>query len=252
MNLKTFIDFNLLPFDRICEKIRLGQHFSLARYGDGEFNAIFGRDGANCDHHPYFPEMGRELARILSSQPPYYLGLHQSAKIQEETLNWLSFNGYIEEVEESDGGVSLMPVRRFVPNSVFHDALVGKDKNEHRAIPRPGMINGLWNALNERAATTIIAPGYVKDQSVISCGNFIEIPGKDTYLNMTQIWIDICKHDLRGCVVLICASMCAPILVDKLYWAYGDAATFVDFGSVFDPFTPGSPFTRSFHKRIEV
>ena len=105
-SLKDLIDFELLSFDTIIDDIESGQHFSLARYGDGEFNAILEKPGANCDGHAYYPSMGLELGLTLNSRPPYYLGLHQSAKIQHETISWLRHNDLIDIT--------------FVSNAVFH------------------------------------------------------------------------------------------------------------------------------------
>lgn len=251
MNIKQLIDFNTLSFSRICDKIRNGEHFSLARYGDGEFNAILGVSGENCDAHPYYPEMGKQLGGILRSKPPYYLGLHQNGKIAEDTVNWLHRNGYIEEIPESDGGVSEMPATMFVSNAVFHDALVGKDNNGVRTISKPGAIYELWEALR-RKKVWIIGPAYLEDQVAIEANN-VTIPGKNTFEHIENILEVLTRfHDFTGAVVLVCASMCAPIIVDHLHRQYGNKGTFIDLGSTFDPFTPGAPFSRSFHQKIQA
>jgi hypothetical protein len=252
MNIKQLIDFNTLSFARICEKIRNGEHFSLARYGDGEFNAILGTDGGeNCDGHPYYPAMGRALGDILRSKPPYYIGLHQDRKIELETVNWLYQAGLIEEIEETDGSVSTAPLLQFVPNAVFHDAQVGKDNDGVRTIPKPGAINELWKALQGKKVW-IIGPGYLEDQVAIEANN-VTIPGKNTFEHIENILEVLTRfHDLTGAVVLVCASMCAPIIVDHLHRQYGNKGTFIDFGSTFDPFTPGAPFSRSFHQKIKA
>ncbi|MEF8811131.1 MAG: hypothetical protein V5A47_09435, partial [Bacteroidales bacterium] len=48
--------------------------FAFARYGDGEWNAIFGKDGTNCDGHEYYEDMGKRLADIVRSNPSYLMG----------------------------------------------------------------------------------------------------------------------------------------------------------------------------------
>lgn len=218
MKLKQLIDFERLSFDVICEKIRSGEHFSLARYGDGEFNAILGVDGANCDGHSYYPEMGKELADTLRSSPQYCIGLHQNAKIQKATLDWL--------VSESFSA-------NFVSNAVFHCAT------------RDGLFNQFWDALKGKRVV-IVAPKYIRGQTAVYASKFIEIPGIETYSRMKEITTELESFDFTDSVCLICASMTAPLVVDYLYETYRDTATFIDFGSSFDPVVGVK--SRSFHK----
>lgn len=250
MNIKQLIDFQALSFDRICARIAANDYFSLARYGDGEFMAILGEVGQNCDGHEYYPEMGRALGDILKSRPPYYIGLHQSNRIDRKTMTWLYQAELIQEIEMPDG-VEYDPLLRFVPNAVFHDAQVGKDNDGKRTVPKPGAINQLWKAF-EGKKVWVIGPGYLEEQKQVEA-NHITIPGKNTFehINNTLTILDR-FHDFTDSVVLVCASMCAPIIVDHLYRKYGDKATFIDFGSVFDAYLNNSPFTRSFHQKIEA
>lgn len=224
MKLIDTIDFDVLSFNRICEKIRNGEHFSLARYGDGEFNAILGVQGANCDGHEYFPEMGQELADTLRSNPDYYIGMHQNARIEQKTLDWLNENGLKD--------------RKFVSNAVLHCAL------------RDGLFDQFWNATLGRKVL-IIGPQYIEQQKKIN-GHFLSIPAKNTYEYLPAIKMRLDSMLpvglLPGSIVLICASMTAPLIVDHLYKQYGNTATFIDFGSCFDPYCGIK--SRSFHKNV--
>lgn len=250
MRIKDLIEFKILSFDTICEKIRNGEHFSLARYGDGEFSAILGIQGANCDGHEYYPEMGRALGDILKSFPPYFIGLHQDNKIDRETITWLYRAGLAKEVEMPDG-VEYDPVIRFVPNSVFHDAQVGKYNDGVRTIQKPSAIDQFWKAC-EGKNMWIVGPGYLEEQTKVHA-NHVVIPGNGTFQHIDNILTILDRfHDFTGSVVLVCASMCAPIIVDHLWRKYRDSATFIDFGSVFDAYVESSPFSRSFHKKITV
>lgn len=226
MTLKQIIDFDTLSFDRICEKIRNGEHFSLARYGDGEFNAILGKQGANCDGHEYFPEMGEDLADTLQSNPEYYIGLHQSKVIQDETLDWL------EDADLLD--------REFVSNAVFHCAV------------RDGLMQKFWDAVNDCFDVVIIGPDYLSSQTAVSGAFHIKISGENTYSYLPQIKSKLMsirkKWGFENSIVLISASMTAPLIVDHLYQQYGNTATFIDFGSTFDPYCGIK--SRSFHKAI--
>jgi hypothetical protein len=193
MTLKHLINRDLLTFDAICEKIRKGEHFSLARYGDGEFKAILGEQGANCDGHEYFPEMGRELADTLRSNPDYYIGLHSTGRngLDVKTLDWL---------QEND-----LTGREYIPNEVFHIPL------------RDGLMGQFWEALESKQVVTI-GPEYIRTQKVISRWRTFHLPiqAKNTYLDRWKIYEDLKDFDLTNSVVLICASMTAPLIVDYL------------------------------------
>lgn len=232
MKLQDLINFEVLSFSEICRRIATNQNFSIARYGDGEFNAILGKQGGNCDGHQYYPEMGRELVQILSSSPSYYVGLHEKGKLERATLDFIEKH-IISSV--------------FIPNAVFHDATIGKTKGQ--AEKRQGLFDLFWQSCELRTVS-LIAPMYVFKQECVRLDKFnnLAIPGKKTYEYLDDIKLELNKLDFTGNVVLICASMCAPILVDYLYNQYGERATFIDFGSSFDPYLGNAPFKRSFHK----
>ncbi len=79
-----------LTFQKTLYNLTHNIHFSYARYGDGEWNAILGKadskgnPGKNCDNHKYFPDMGKRLKRIIDNKPKYYIGL-QSLAIKQNT-----------------------------------------------------------------------------------------------------------------------------------------------------------------------
>jgi hypothetical protein len=162
--------------------------------------------------------MGQELADTLLSRPQYHIALHQNAKIQKATLDWLGQNGLI------DG--------EFVSNAVFHCAT------------RDGLFGQFWDALKGKRVV-IVAPKYVRSQIVVNASKFIEIPGLETYSHLSKIKSDLAQFDFTDSVCLICASMTAPLIVDYLHGAYGTQSTFIDFGSSFDPFVGVK--SRSFH-----
>lgn len=223
-HIKEYIDFDMLSFEVICDKIRKGEHFSFARYGDGEFAAIMGTEGANCDGHPYYPQMGKELWKAFQNAP-YYLAVHQGRMNWRETYAWLKEHG---------------ETRKFASNAVFH-------------IPtRDGTFQPFWNAL-EGKKVCIVSPKYVRKQNVIPSFSHIPVSEKNTYMELHWIKDRLRtfteNRDISGYVFLICASMTAPLIVDHLYKQYGDTATFIDFGSSFDPVVGRK--SRSYHKVIQ-
>lgn len=219
MKLKQLIDFDVLSFDVICEKIRSGINFSLARYGDGEFNAMLGVEGSNCDGHEYNRDMGVKLCKTLRKKPEYFCAIHQKGKLQEKTIKWLGNNEMLDY--------------KFISNAVFHCAT------------RDGLFDQFWDALKHRKVV-IVAPGYVKRQTAVYASKFVEIPGSNTYEHIAEIKSSLKDIDTTNTVFLICASMAAPLLVDWLYEKWGESGTFIDFGSSFDPVVGVK--SRSFHK----
>jgi hypothetical protein len=214
------INFEVLSFANICWKIRAGVHFSLARYGDGEFNAMLYKEGENCDGHPYTWQLASDLRHTLRTNPEYYLGLHQSKVIQAESLELL------RELDMDD--------RVFVSNAVFHCA------------QRDGIMQPLWQAL-EGKKVAIIAPAYIEQQKQVECAQYISIPGNNTASFIDGICKKLMCYDLIGHITLISASMAAPLIVDFLYRRYRNNGSYIDFGSCFDPYV--GLHSRSFHRQ---
>ena len=60
------LESSRITYERILNYLKYGYNFKFARYGDGEFNAIFGKKGQNCDGHQYFPDLGERLKKSFS------------------------------------------------------------------------------------------------------------------------------------------------------------------------------------------
>lgn len=60
-----------LPYSELLSKLRAGP-LTWYRWGDGEWRALAGDVGSNCDAHPRQPA-GRDLAKVMTARPP---GLH--------------------------------------------------------------------------------------------------------------------------------------------------------------------------------
>ena len=67
MNL-TFNDINFY-----IELLKSNKKFSFTRWGDGEWSCAFGVQGANCDSHTYFPEMGKGLNEAIDNPKGYFV-----------------------------------------------------------------------------------------------------------------------------------------------------------------------------------
>jgi hypothetical protein len=86
--------------DVFVDRMRARDPFAFSRWGDGEWNSLFGRThGHNSDQHRYFADMGADLCRVLLSRPAYMLGIQNLAlriyegRIEEsQVLEFLYFD----------------------------------------------------------------------------------------------------------------------------------------------------------------
>lgn len=189
--------------------------FSLLRYGDGEWNAMLGVKGANCDGHEYFPQMGRDLISSLQhNYSAHYGWLTVSHHAGMEAILSLIEKNKIEV--------------RWVNGDVFLEASVaGK----------------LWPFIQVvRSRRTIyVGPRHLlglKDKGVFSPLQFIEVPLKNCYLERAKIIKEVllAVRLLNPEIVLFSSGMPTKVMIDQLYPDIGDKVSLIDMGSVFDPY----------------
>jgi len=194
--------------------------FTFARYGDGEFSAILQRGEKNCDGHQYYPEMGKALADILKSEPPYQIGIQQHAlRTIPELPAWLSKNG--------------LKVEDFVNADVWHHASI---KNQFDAF---------FEAIQNRSVL-LVGPHMLTKMDIHSY--WVEVPTVNCWLSFDAIMRAIDNYIDHSDIVLFSASMPAKVMIDELYQRVGERKTLLDMGSVFMPYVGIS--NRSYHKQI--
>lgn len=211
------------------ERIKNKQYFSFCRYGDGEWNCIQGIKGANCDHHEYFPEMGKDLLKSIHtakqfSPADYFIGIQNLAKRVNadiinstfEDLPWLS--SYCDP-HNSD---------------VFHEASAR------------GELPNILNALNT-IPVVIIGPKRLRNLSkYIPYVNFIEVPLVNCYLDKKRILEELKACPTKG-VYSFSSSMLTEPLIAELYLLKPESFL-IDFGSVWDILI--NEHTRSYHRTM--
>jgi hypothetical protein len=200
----------------ILDKLRRGERFAFSRFGDGEFNCIFGKRGQNCDGHQYFPDLGRALRAVLESRPDYLVGVQ----------------GLARRVYKGDPEFEQLVDFPYVDADALHKASQG------------GMLSSLFRALGERE-TVIVGPSHIGKLSfpfvhqIISPRNCWEDYGK--------ILVHCRAQATPGRVFVFCASMPAKVLIHEL--SLTTPCTLIDAGSVFDPYC-GVKSRRYHHKLI--
>lgn len=223
-------------YEEFLDKIKNKESFSFSRWGDGEWTAIFNDrpTAKNCDGHEFFPDMGVALANVLKSKPKYYLGMQRFA--QEET--------HPEEINKFCADNDLNQLQ-WVDADVWHKASI------HAELEK------LFYALRGRKGL-LIAPEYLN----LLDGFFepfsfahLKIPEQNCWISKNDI-VERIRYRMErqdwngehGLVVLFCASMPAKVMIDELYQEFGKQHTFLDMGSVFDPYVGKK--SRGYHKKI--
>ena len=214
-----------LTYEDIVNKLRNNEPFSFSRFGDGEFNAMLGKRGANCDGHHYFPDMGRALVDVLDSQredQTYYLGMQNLAK---------RLNGELPAFQEMTEGIDWCNADVIHYQNIKHNNL-----------------DDLLDALKGRSVT-LVGGLHLMPLADENGWRFIDIPAKDCWNQFDHTEERITNMNWRTDeVVLYCASMMANVLVDSfIEFRY---YTQIDIGSAFDPYV--GKLSRSYHKKMKL
>lgn len=221
-------------FDTFLSYLREGKPFSFSRWGDGELNSLLKIDGdgyANTDGHKYFDDMGEALASILISKPQYFLG-RQRFGFEERYPEQI--NAFMETYD--------LGALNWVNADLFHHASI------------KGHFEQFFDVLVKRDGPVIlVGPDYLKD-----LGRFfnvhVSVPEKNCWLERERI-IESVRFNLLGlktngigAIVLFVAGMPANYMVDVLHKEFGEVHTFLDIGSVLDPYVGKT--TRGYHRKI--
>jgi len=216
------------PLDYYTDLLNRNRPFAFYRFGDGEWSAMLGRLGHNCDHHQYSPALGEDLRRALA-----YASLSDEAVIG---LQPLVLTLMASEVEAA---LQKFPPIRWVDADVFHVASI-----EGRLFPLIEILR--------RSPLVIIGPSYLR--KIVNVfphyEEFIEVPERNCYLDKNRIRDEVLAwgstKGQRSIYAFSC-SMLAEVLISELSSLLPNA-TLIDFGSLWDPFV--SHPTRPYHREM--
>lgn len=194
--------------------------FKFARFGDGEWNCIFGKPGQNCDGHLYFPDLGVHLRRVILSEPQYMIGMQPLSMSYDRT----------EQIKEFCRGLKI----NWINADVLHNASI------------EGILDRFINALAGRYII-LVGPPHMAD----FFANMVHlvIPSQNCWLNYQEIRQNIEFHidGVNNAVVLFAASMMSEVLIDDFSEYHH---TFIDIGSVLDPYCGVK--SRRYHHKLQV
>jgi len=199
-------------------KIKNNQHFRYSRFNDGELIAIIGQSpqGANCDGHQYFPEMGIELKQVL--------------------LDYKFDENYI--LESFDHWYNVLPYIKHILHALKSNnnelSFLHTDFIRIAHEQEPDKFNTLLDELKNKKLV-IVGPSYLKKLDNHFDFRFIEVPVKNCYTAKNRIITEMkeISNNEDDVYFLLSASMPANIIIDK----FDDGRnTYLDWGSVWDTF----------------
>lgn len=213
------IEDSAVTYSKICEMLRKREVFKFSRFGDGEWNCMFGKNGWNCDGHTYFPELGASLRRVIQSKPTYMLGMQPLSMSYERS----------EQIKEFCEGLDV----DWYNADVLHNASID------------GKLQEFQDSLAGRYLV-IVGPAHLT--RIFDCVHIV-IPNQNCWENYEQVRQEIEFHidGVNNAVVILCASMMSNVLIDDFADSHH---TFIDAGSVFDPYCGVK--SRKYHHKLKI
>lgn len=199
--------------------------FSLSRRWDWEWLSVFGCDINHyaADWTLYYPEIWEELNKIIDSEPNYYMWMQQLAM----DYMWDKIKERIKDKNINRIEADILHCQSQIGNiQMFTDALAKND------------VIFVW-------------PERLKDvKKLVNYKEYLEIPLKTAFLERDRIEneLRVLLNDRDHTVVLFAAASLSNYLIDRLYKDYWDKHTFIDIGSLFEPYVWLS--TRQYHNIV--
>lgn len=196
--------------------IETNQPFVFAKFGDGEYNAVHGFPGGNCDGTPYTSKLGEEITRAfreLSPNPNVYIGRWADSsqvtdyfgKSVPHKVNWENYNMLI-----------FRSSAEFFNRAMPYYIALRKAKQQKIYICNQSMVE---------LSRTVLG---VTDHVVIDPVNWFETQYASVLSNVKQ-----CVRTPESLMILTSAGMGAKPLLADLYKLY-PKAILIDIGSAMD------------------
>lgn len=186
--------------------------FTLSRWGDNEWHALFGETNGFMpkDGYFYFAELRQELWKVLNAKPGYRLAL------------------------------STDDVR--ATNSIFGAELDKLDwqRDPFRQVQGVGhKLHELTRAVQGKPLVLVGPPKYRHLRRQLPWTTFVDVPPKNAYLCRDHLVREIlaATDDLKvPGLVSVSAGVCAPLIIHDLYPLIGNQHQLVDFGGVWSEY----------------
>lgn len=214
-----------VPITSYCYLLDRQIPFAFSRWGDGEWQALLGYSGANCDGQVYTGALRADLTRVLEDRPTYLLGLQPLAvrAMGDDIHAWLKR-------------------RRLNLPWVNADVLANASINH--------VLSDFTGCLARRGVV-LIGPAHLATLALFPILHLIVVPSQGAY----DAYARVRDQSLQALsalqtdrpVVLISAGLMANLLVHDLARAF-PTRTILDCGSLWDPYV--GVVSRKYHKRL--
>ena len=212
------------PLEWFRTKIERNENFSFVKLGDGEQLAMQGAEGANCDGHPYSPELAVDLKRAFR-----YFGTRNDVVItkwkfglDQELVKELGVNPI------GDHDLFLHRVNEITP-SHFNFYRAVKLSQRKKIFVGPARLRGVIDFLN--------------------IDEFIEVPEVNAYATVGGLSWALNSQITRNAIFLFSAGMPAKIMIANLLRS-GTPITCIDLGSALDPLFVGQTRTNQLSREF--
>ena len=204
-------------YEEFIETIDSGVPFAFTRWGDGEWLNIRKSTGRNCDGNLYYHDLGDALSKIVETRQDYILGFQDT--------QW-----------RLPSDVDKYPDQDWVDADVFHKA---------------SMDNRLSSLIETLQTRRVVYIGNKDLKGLPFIDEFIEIPQNNVWLIREEV-LEKIKGTIDSHVSKVycfSAGMATNVFIDRL-WKYNRTQTYIDVGSVFDPYV--GKITRTYHNRLNL
>ena len=212
------------PIRIFTDMLAAGTPFSFSRWNDGQWNMVLGKtEGTTGDGHAYAKVIGDHLTSILLSGPEYMMGMQNlsiKGKRGERVVSW---------------------VRKNLPSMKWYDA----DAIHHASMR--GELRGLIDLLDKKRVV-VLGPEHMRELPF--CNGFVPIPPTDAFYARDELYDELgALLDDEPTIVSMSAGWTTNVLIDQLHKVHGGVHTFIDMGSVWDPYV--GVFSRGYMKGRE-
>jgi len=215
MNQKRTED--LLKFTKMINE---GNPFRAVKFNDGEWNAMTGRKGSNCDNHGYGTSLSQ---RLLAS----YCYLKENSYLSDYITDYPAYDSHTHLA--SNLGT---PPQTFVNFAFLHD--LPRFKGIDCRGPE---LKGFYGAIREDSRTKIfVGPKRIQPEQFLQLRNRIDVPMLDAFNDVDRI-ISECVDQAKiedAPVFLMSCGFVSCILSEAVARA-NPRATVIDLGSAIDP-----------------
>lgn len=206
------------------DKLRNGQRFSFARYGNGEWDCILDlyhrtRSGSQR----FTPDLREALTKSLTVArgETYYPAL--------QSVSYLERLGLLPKAEAWCGQNAV--------NVTWHDGEV------FTRASRAGTLYPLVEALRMQRVV-VVGPHWLMKLPFASV--FMAVQTRDCWAQVDALEAQL--RELQNVVVAFSAGPAAKVLIHRLAPVIGKHSWLIDFGSLWDPFC--GVRSRTYHKRL--